>query len=136
MGIIELHHIFLLRNHTFMRILRSNHWILAETRFPKATINPETNLPRRSWVIFQVKPTPVSGTAENYIPPHETVDWESLIELNLESDQLIPSPVLQQFYTASRQEPLRPLHPAEQCALLFLERELKTGPKKHLSQVA
>ena len=125
MGIIELHHIFLVASRTYMRILRSDDWILAETRFPKAKLDPHNLRLQRSWIIFKVKEMPPSGEAEAYIPAHETIERETIIQLNLESNELIPHSVLERFKTASRNGTIRPPDPAEQCALRFLEREIQ-----------
>jgi len=136
MGIIELHHIFLVGNRTYMRILRTNDWILAKTRFPKPKFDPHKCGFQRSWIIFEVKEMPASGEAEDYIPTHETIERETIIHLNLQSNELIPRSVLDRFKAASRNAQLRPLHPAERCALRFLERELFSSRQSPLSQVA
>jgi hypothetical protein len=136
MGIIELHHIFLLGNRTYMRILRTNDWILAETRFPKPAFDPHNRGFQRSWIIFEVKQMPASGEAEDYIPTHETIERETIIHLNVQSNELIPASVLRRFKAASHNAQTRPLHPAEKCALRFLQREIFSSRQSPLSQVA
>jgi hypothetical protein len=136
MGVIELHHIFLLRNKTFMRILRTTDWILAETRFPKAALNLRTRIPQRSWVIFQVEIVPPSHDGDNHIPAHETIGRDTIIAIELESRLLLPPDVLQRFDAVSNHQTIRPIHPAEKCALQFLARELQTSFNGSLSPQA
>lgn len=142
MGIIELPHIFPLANpisrtaEIYMRILRTNDCVLAETRFPRPKINSHTRGFRRAWIIFSLITVDASGEGDDYVPAHETIDPKTIMQIQVETNEVIPPSVLERFKTASRHQHIRPLQPAEQYALRFLQKEFHPTDQTNLRNVA